>query len=103
MQVNRSNQRELENAQQKGASNWLTTLPLSWFGYVLNKQEFRDSIALRYNWQIDNIPKHCRCGSPNDINQCLTCKLGGYQYVIMRHNLVRDTIANVMKEVCHDV
>ena len=101
MKVNRSNQRALENAQQKGASNWLTTLPLSWLGYVLNKQEFRDSIALRYNWLIDNIPKHCGCGSPNDINHCLTCKLGGY--VIMRLNQVRDTIADVMKEVCHDV
>ena len=80
---------------------WLTTLPLSWLGYVLNKQEFQDSIALRYNWQTDNIPKHCGCGSPNDINHCLTCKLGGY--VIMRHNQGRDTIADVMKEVCHDV
>ena len=84
MKVNRSDERALENAQQKGASNWLTTLPLSWLEYVLNKQEFRDSIALRYDWQIDNIPKHCGCGSPNDINHCLTCKLGGY--VIMRHN-----------------
>ena len=101
MKVNRSNQPALENAQQKGASNWLTTLPLSWLEYVLNKQKFRDSIALRYNWQIDNIPKHCGCGSPNDINHCLTCKLGGY--VVMRHNQVRDTIADVMKEVCHDV
>ena len=68
MKVNRSNQRALENAQQKGASDWLTTLLLSWLEYVLNKEEFRDCIALRYNWQIDNIPKHCGCGSLNDIN-----------------------------------
>ena len=37
---NRSNQRALQNALQKGASTWHTTLPLTWLGYVLNKQEF---------------------------------------------------------------
>ena len=46
IKVNRSNQGALEDAKQKGAFNWLTALPLSWLGYVLNKQEFRDSIAL---------------------------------------------------------
>ena len=101
MKVNRSNQRALENTKQKGASNWLTTLPLSWLGYVLNKQEFRGSIALRYNLADRQHPKALRMWIPSDINHCLTCKLGGY--VIMRHNPVRDTIANVTKEVCHDL
>ena len=96
MKLSRSNQRALENVQQEGACNWLTTLPLPWLGYVLNKQEFQDIIALRYNWQIDNIPKHCGCGSPNDIDHYLTCKLGGYRYVIVRHDQVSDTIADVM-------
>ena len=29
--------------------------------------------------------------------------MGGNRYVIMRHNQLRVTIADVMKEVCHDV
>ena len=68
---------------------------------MLNKQEFRDSISLRYNWHIDNVPNYCGCGSANNIDHCLTCRHGGY--VVMRHNQIRDTIADVMKEVCHDV
>jgi len=38
-------------AVEKGAGAWLTALPLQSLGYVLNKQEFRDSVRLRYNWK----------------------------------------------------
>ena len=100
-ELNTSTKRALDNAQQKGASSWLTSLPIAWLGFVLNKQEFRDSISLRYNWHIDNVPNYCGCGSANNIDHCLTCRHGGY--VVMRHNQIRDTIADVMKEVCHDV
>ena len=39
--------RALQLAQEKGSGAWLTALPLASMGYVLNKQEFRDSIKLR--------------------------------------------------------
>ncbi len=92
----------LEAATEKGASSWLTCLPLKKFGFILNKQEFRDAIALRYNWRILDIPKFCGCGEKNDIVHILSCKKGGY--VSMRHNSLRDTIANMMKEAgCSDV
>jgi hypothetical protein len=38
--------RALQLAQEKGSGAWLTALPLASMGYVLNKQEFRDSFVL---------------------------------------------------------
>ena len=96
-----STKRALEMAKEKGASSWLTTLPLDWLGYTLNRQEFRDSIALRYNWKIKDMPAYCGCGKENDIDHSLSCKKGGY--VILRHNNIRDTTAKVLEEVCYDV
>ena len=43
-------------AGEKGASSWLTSLPVKAFGYVLNKQEFNDALTLRYNMDIKNAP-----------------------------------------------
>ena len=37
-------------AMLKGASSWLTTLPLKSENYNLNKREFYDSLSLRYRW-----------------------------------------------------
>ncbi len=47
------------------------------------------------------MPLHCACGVKNDINHSLICKIGGY--IIFRHNIVRDTIAEILKETCKDV
>ena len=93
--------RALALAQEKGAGSWLTALPIKSLGYVLNKQEFRDSICLRYDWKVPNTPSFCQCGVKNDINHALSCKKGGY--VIMWHNCIRDLEAELMKEVCYDV
>lgn len=99
--VDPGTKRSIEEAMEKGASAWLTVLPLQLTGYLLNKQEFRDSIALRYGWKIQNIPAYCGCGHKNNINHTLDCKKGGY--VSMRHNAIRDTEANLLREVCRDV
>ena len=96
-----STKRVLEMAKEKGASSWLTTLPLDWLGYTLNRQEFRDSIALRYNWKIKDMPAYCGCGKENDIDHSLSCKKGGF--IILRHNNIRDTTAKLLEEVCYDV
>ena len=76
--------RSLLAAKEKGASSWLTCLPLQKLGYVLNKQEFRDSMALRYNWAVPDMPRVCGCGKPSNIDHLLSCHLGGYTN--MRHN-----------------
>ena len=93
--------RNLDLAREKGAGSWLTALPIQSLGYVLNKQEFRDSLCLRYGWRIPQTPQFCSCGVRNDVNHSLTCTKGGY--VIMRHNRVRDLEASILKDVCKDV
>ena len=93
--------RLLECAQEKGASSWLSALPLKRLGYTLKKQEFRDALCLRYGWRIPDMPAHCGCGAVNSVDHILICKKGGY--VIMRHNALRDTEARIMQQVCSDV
>ena len=90
--------RMLELIQEKGSGSWLTALPIQSLGYSLNKQEFRDGICLRYEWNIPNTPSYCKCGKENNIDHTLNCKSGGY--VSMRHNRIRDLEADLMKEVC---
>jgi len=92
----------LELSSEKGASSWLTALPLENLGYSLNKQEFRNAIKIRYNWSIPEMPNYCACGSQNSIDHALSCKKGGYP--ILRHNAIRDVEAMLMKEAgCVDV
>ena len=94
--------RSIELACEKGAGAWLSALPLQAMGYVLNKQEFRDGICLRYGWRIPNTPHFCACGAKNSVDHTLICTLGGY--VQMRHNNIRDLEASMLKEGgCKDV
>ena len=100
-QVSQDLKRCLELAQEKGAGSWLTALPIKALGYVLNKQDFRDSLCLRYGWKIPNTPLFCSCSKRNDVDHALICASGGY--VSMRHNRIRDTEAGILKDVCKDV
>ena len=50
---------------------------------------------------IKNMPTHCACQKKNNIDHALSCKTGGY--TIFRHNRIRDTIAEILREVCTDV
>ena len=88
-------------AQEVGASNWLTALPIRAKGFSLNKQEFEDALALRYGWPIDGLPQHCSCGNTFDPTHAMTCKTGGF--ICIRHDEVRDITAQMLREVCHDV
>ena len=45
-------QRSMELSREKGASTWLTTLPIDEHGFALHKAAFRDSLSLRYGWLI---------------------------------------------------
>ena len=100
-EVNDSMKRNLDLACEKGAGAWLTALPIQTLGYVLNSQEFRDSLCLRYGWKIPKTPMYCACGEKNDVDHALTCTKGGY--VIMRHNRIRDLEASLLRDVCKDV
>ena len=91
----------LDSAREKGSGSWLSALPIEALGYVLNKQEFRDSLCLRYGWKIPNTPQFCSCGGRNSVDHALTCKSGGY--VIMIHDRIRDLEASILRDVCKDV
>jgi hypothetical protein len=96
-----SKRRLLESVMEKGASSWLSCLPLKSEGYNLNKQEFRDSVKLRYGWELEGLPATCKCGRTFTIHHASSCKVGGF--IHMRHNDVRDITAKLLDEVCHNV
>ena len=91
----------MELAQEKGASSWLTALPVEEFGFALHKGAFRDALALRYSWSPNRAPTHCDCGDPFSMNHALSCPKGGFPSI--RHNEIRDITANLLSEVCHSV
>ena len=88
-------------AQMKGASSWLTSLPLEDEGFVLNKREFFDSIFIRYRWDLKRTPTNCACSKPFNTDHAIQCPLGGY--VIRRHNRIRDLFAKLLDSVAHEV
>ena len=88
-------------AQEKGASNWLSCLPLKSHNFVLHKTAFRDAIALRYHWLPSACPTSCACGHSFTIEHALSCPKGGFPS--LRHNEVRDLTANLLSEVCNNV
>ena len=90
-----------EQASEKGASSWLSVIPLKDLGYDLNKGEFRDALKLRYSWEFTDIPNRCVCGDIFDINHAMTCRNGGF--IIQRHNEIRDLEAALLGTVCKDV
>ena len=51
--------RSVNQSRDKGASAWLTAVRLVDQGLVLNKQEFRDSLRLRYNMLLVDLPRKC--------------------------------------------
>ena len=79
-------QRAVDLAWEKGASNWLTVIPLKDMDFDLNKREFRDAVRLRYDWPIPDQPSVCVCGSMFTVDHAIICQRGGL--VIQRHGFV---------------
>ena len=93
--------KKIEICQELGASNWLTALPLREAGFILNKQEFRDALAIRYNISIKGLPETCACGSEFTCDHAMICKKGGF--ISLRHNDLRDITYELLSEVCKEV
>ena len=87
--------------QMKGASAWLNALPLKDEGFVLNKREFFDAVALRYRWNLKRLPLNCACGKRFDMDHAMSCMKGGY--VHRRHDRLRDMFAKILNDVTHSV
>ena len=88
--------RSVNQSRDKGASSWLTAVPLVDQGLVLNKQEFRDSLRLKYNMPLSDLPSKCLCGGKYTV-----CKKGGF--VAQRHDGVRNQLASLVGKVCTNV
>ena len=100
-QLPASLQRCMDLSQEKGASTWLTALPIDKHGFSLHKSAFRDALSLRYNWALENSPSHCSYGHPFSVEHTLSCPTGGFP--LIRHNEVRDITTSLLSEVCHGV
>ena len=100
-QLSDSLQRAVNLAKEKGASTWLTVLPLTDHGFALHKSAFHDALALRYGWTPSKLPSKCDCGNSFTVEHALSCARGGLPTI--RHNEIRDLTANLLMEVCNDV
>ncbi len=100
-QLPESLKRAMDLARLKGASSWLTGLPLTYHWFTLHRAAFQDAIALRYGWTPNNIATTCVCSKPLNVEHALTCARGGFP--TLRHNEVRDITATLLTETCHEV
>ena len=94
-------QTAVDLTKEKGASIWLTALPLSDHGFALHKSGFHDALALRYGWTPPKLPYKCECGNGMSVEHALSCTKGGFP--IIRHNEIRDLTATLLTEVCSKV
>ena len=76
----------VQQTRYKRASSWLNAIPIEEHGLPLNKQEFRDSLCLRYNLPLPNLPSYCACGEVFTVNHALSCKKGGF--IAQRHDTI---------------
>ena len=74
----------LKHQSEKGASLWLTTLPIENLGFVMNKVDFYDVLYLRCNLRVPNMPLCCACGKKISVDHALCCIKGGFS--VIRHN-----------------
>ncbi|XP_073253376.1 uncharacterized protein [Porites lutea] len=94
-------ERAVEIATEKGASNWLTVIPIKEMNFNLSKREFRDAVKLRYDWEIADLPAMCTCGDLFTVDHAMVCRHGGL--IIQRHDEIRDLEAEMLCMVCTDV
>ena len=93
--------RSIELASEKGASNWLTVLPLQEHNFSLHKTAFHDAVALRYGWDPARLPQHCTCETKFTVEHSFTCPKGGFPSIC--HDEIHDLTASLLTEVCHEV
>ena len=90
-----------DTSNETGSSNWLSVIPVREFNYMLNKQQFWDSIRLQHGWPIPGLLVSCSCGEGFNVQHAMSCKKGGF--VTLRHNEVRDITATLLSDVCKDI
>ena len=85
-------------AREKGASSWLTALPLAEHHFILSKSDFRDALHVRYGWHPPRLPSQCVCGRDFSVDHSFSCSHGGY--LGLCHNEVRDLLGHLLRDTC---
>ena len=106
MLCDRDRRRILEHSE-KGASSWLAVLPIRRHGFSLSRRlgrrYFQDAVASRYGWPLQCTPESCICGHEFSVEHQLCCSRGGGGGSTLRHNEVRDLLAEELTMVCSAV
>jgi len=88
-------------SSEKGASSWLSVLPIEEHGFALHKGAFRDALSLRFGWLPNGLLARCMCGQGFMVDHAMNRATGGFP--TLHHNELRDFTAAAMSEVCHNV
>ena len=83
----------VNQAEDKGTSSCLTSLSLGEQGLSLNKQEFRDSLRMRYNLPLEDLPSSCTCGFAFSVNHA-----SSYDFVAQKHDGFRGLLTTLFAE-----
>ena len=76
--------RLFEAANERGASVWLSALPLKQHGFNLHKGAFRDAICLKYGRRPPDLSMCCVHGKLFTVDHSLICPCDGLP--ILQHN-----------------
>ena len=71
-------------------------LPITEHGFEISKQQFWDSVSLRYGLEITNPPTFCPCGSKFNNLHSMSCKKNSF--VSIRHSNLHDLAAKIKSE-----
>ena len=94
-------QKSMEVETEKGASAWLTAIPIKEHGFTLHKQAFRDALCIHYGWEPTRPPTHCSCVAPFSTTHAFSCSKGAIPSI--HHDHIWDLTAQVVTEVCRNV
>ena len=86
----------MDLAVEKGASTWLTALPLDEYGFALHKSAFQDVLASF----CFTLP-HTVLMEYFSVEHALSCPKSGLPSI--QHNETRDLMATLLTEVCSQV
>ena len=91
-------QRAMEQASEKGASAWLTSIPMSKHGFNLHKQAFRDALCLRFGWTPTRLATYCPCDQPFSVNHAFSCPKGAMPSEVCPNVCVEPTLQSLTGE-----
>ena len=88
-------------AKEKGASSWLSFLPITQHGFNFHKGAFRDGLCLRNGLRPPSLPDLCVCGKSFSIEHALSSLHGGFS--TLRYDDLRNITAKFLSLICSNV